>query len=189
MKKIDNLIETLTICHYEQPEIDLAVTRMKRFLEQEKKISGKVLLERARRIRPVIHLDNDGKPLNSPLEDCFYRGKPFKWLKSTANLKTSSYIWDIKPEDTKLDACGLQEEVRYKCYHTTGCLFKPSIAECLQQIPDVVNLDSIVAFELRIPDNVHLMYEDALSMHISTVILYSGAMPAEVLNYPIGAAQ
>jgi hypothetical protein len=95
------------------------------------KISNEELAELAKRIRPVVRKESDGRP--------FY-------IKADSDLRRLSYLWDVKYEE---EAKGLFEFATITTLHTYGYygMFKPSVAEVIAQIPPDYR-DRVVAFEI-----------------------------------------
>lgn len=134
------------------------------------KITDEELLKRYQKIKPIV----------------IYNGEKY-YLRdfSLKELRSTNYIYEIN-EETIGEKVNENELIELKgedfsCIHSYGyySLFKPSIAEVLAQINDLV-LPFVVAFEIiKQPRTSADFYNDGISkivfnngFHISTVRLY-----------------
>lgn len=92
------------------------------------KIDKDVLKKRSKRIRPVVE----------------FKGKK-RFIKRVDIFKTS-FVWDPKRRKKAKKLKPLQDVVTYHTWAWYGA-FKPTIGECLAQIPEDI-LDKVVAFEI-----------------------------------------
>ncbi len=84
------------------------------------------LLARYRRIKPIVSID-----------ELYYYLKRY----NVSMMRNQSYLWNAdKDIRSQVDMTGAETIAEFPCYHTYGYvgLFKPSIAEVLQQFPDDV---------------------------------------------------
>ena len=82
------------------------------------------LLARYKRIKPIVYY-----------QELYYFLKRY----SAEMMRNESYIWNIKKDiRAQVDMTDVKTIAEFPCYHTYGWygLFKPSIAEVLQQFPD-----------------------------------------------------
>ena len=129
-------------------------------------ISKEELISRYERIKPVVKYDQKRYFLTNFSED---------------ELTKSSYLWMIKErlgEEFDITKYSPMPEYDFECIHKYGSpnFFKPSIAEVLAQISDLV-LDSVCAFEIiEKPENVTDLYRNKIAFdngfHTSIVRLY-----------------
>lgn len=139
------------------------------------------LLERARRIKPLVRVQKGDlsarKKTSGEFSDtdllCFC---------TPCDIRRRSYLYDFTPK--KIVRCKgrpLQVPPREKvgeftCYHNTGDFYgilMPSVDEVLQQIPSDIDWLEVDAFELTFPSlNFREVYDGVLDRHVSNVILY-----------------
>lgn len=99
------------------------------------------LLARYRRIKPIVFY-----------QELYYYLKRY----NAKMMRNQSYIWnierDIRTQADMSDAITLAE---FPCYHTYGWygIFKPSIAEVLQQFPDEVLEEANAFYMTSTPNN------------------------------------
>ena len=82
------------------------------------------LLARYRRIKPIVSING-----------IYYYLKRY----NVDMMRCQSYLWNIdKDIRGQVDMTGVETIAEFPCYHTYGNveLFKPSVAEVLQQFPD-----------------------------------------------------
>lgn len=123
------------------------------------KISNERLAELLARIRPVVR--QDGEP----------------WYIKPVDPRNIAYTWDPTPTKKATDLVPLKT---VRTLHTYGYhgMFKPSIAECLAQMPDDV-AETAVAFEIvdspQTADDLNRERE-ALNegFHVAQTTFYSG---------------
>ena len=105
------------------------------------KVSKEVLTERAKKVRAVVE---------------FGRKKHFI---QEQNIFTTAYTWEPKKAGKANGLVPLQDVKTYHTWTYYG-FFKPTIAECLAQIPDEI-FDQVVAFEIiRGPESADDFNED-----------------------------
>lgn len=126
-------------------------------LIQIPKISDDRLNELYARIKPVVEFDG----VKHYIRKC--------------HLRTTAYTWDAKK--TKA-APALKELLAIRTYHTYGYhgFFKPSIAECIAQIPNDV-IDQVTEFEIvKRPLEAKDLNEEKRALnagfHVATTVLY-----------------
>lgn len=129
-------------------------------------ISNEELLERYKRIKPIVEIEGTKYFLRDFKED---------------ELRNISFIWNAKEEKKEpVDVQKIKpiENRDFKCIHKYGYygLFKPSIAEVLAQIPER-DLQLVCAFEIiESPENTRDFAKHQIEFdngyHVSKVRLY-----------------
>ena len=146
----------------------------------EKKLPKEKALELAKRIRPVMSQNENGRLCvdNHPTY-------PKYWVNG-CKIYHQSYTFAANTTFYS-KATDLEPIAQITTYHRCGhpLLLKPSVYEVLYQIP-VDLLDDVVAFELYAPtSSVFDIYSDDIERHALTCILYKGTMPEDIKNEPI----
>ena len=120
--------------------------------EEKKKIilpqlSDEELWERYKHIKPVAKKDN-----------LFYHLKVY----NIEMLRHQSFIWNGKDElREQINPKDIEELDDFSCYHTYGYygLFKPTIAEVLQQFPDELLDEANAFYMLKYPESMQDLKE------------------------------
>lgn len=146
----------------------------------EKKLTKENALELAKRIRPVMSMDESGKfSISNDPEN------PKYWV-SGCKIYGQSYTF-AAGEKVYGKAEKLEPVAKITTYHVAGhpLFLKPSVYEVLYQIPTEL-VDKTVAFELYAPSSsVYDIYNDEIGRHALTCILYTGEMPEHIKDEPI----
>lgn len=105
-------------------------------------ISDEELLERYNQIKPV-----------------FSEEKLYWYLRrySLEQIRNQSYLWNAhKDKEEQFDMANAETIAEFSCYHTYGYygMFKPSIAEVLQQFPDFALKDANAFYMYDSPDDM-----------------------------------
>ena len=145
-------------------------------LEYLKRILPKeTALELAKRIRPVMSMDENGKfSVATTPNDSKYWVDGCKIFNQSYTFKAGETVYEKAEQLTQI--------ATIKTYHTCGhpLLLKPSVYEVLYQIPAEL-LDKVVAFELYAPElSAYDLYDDNLERHVLTCVLYTGNIPQSV---------
>jgi len=107
------------------------------------RITDDELLARYTRIKPIVSY-----------QELYYYLK----LYNVDMMRNQSYIWDLKNSiSEQIDMTDAKTIAEFSCYHTYGYygLFKPSIAEVLQQFPDEILEEANAFYMTSEPKNEH----------------------------------
>lgn len=110
-------------------------------------ISDDELLARYRRIKPIVNE-----------EELYYYLKIF----NLDQIRDMSYLWSAHEDKRELvDMASFKTIAEFSCYHSYGYygLFKPSIAEVLQQFPDDVLSEANAFYMFEKPSTMHDLNE------------------------------
>ncbi len=152
-------------------------------------MSEEELVRRAKKIKPLVRVDEEGRLLEAGEDD---KGAMLVYVKPS-NIH-QSYLYSFSPEEDvvcdddgeQIMVEGLKEVARFICYHRYGGYYmflRLGVDEVLQQIPEDINIDEISAFEIKFAsDQLKEIYNTAVDRHVSTVILYgiAGGLPEVV---------
>ena len=137
------------------PDVDEAM--FKELLTGKRELSDKQIADLLKRVKPVVRRNGS-----------LYYIKP-------VDPRGVSFIWD--PKTTK-KATDLSEVGKINTLHTWGYygLFKPSLAEVLEMIPED-QIENCKAFETIGPDDVHDLNRQWAAVdggyHVAVTILYT----------------
>lgn len=150
-----------------------------------KKLPHDVLIELARRIKPVMPFKNKKRVHVSAEQE--HDGS--LWWLQNCDIRNASFTWEGKRE---APAKNLTPLCVIPTWHNCGYIgfFKPSIEEVLVQIPKELRAQ-VVAFETEIIEpninnwvkGVHVDYDNY--QHIARTILFTGEMPSELQSRPV----
>ena len=124
-------------------------------------ITDDELLERYKNIKPIVSY-----------EQAYYYLKKF----NVDKMRNQSYIWNLEKDIRDLvDMTSAETIAEFTCYHTYGYpgLFKPSIAEVLQQFPDDILEESNAFYISSYP-------ETANDLNLQSEILNAGCHQSTV---------
>ena len=110
-------------------------------------ISDEELWERYKRIKPIVKNDN-----------LYYYLK----TNSIEMLRNQSFLWNAKEELREhINSDTIEEIDEFSCYHTYGYygLFKPTIAEILEQFPDELIEDANAFYLSQFPNSIQELNE------------------------------
>ena len=119
------------------------------------------LLERYMKIKPIVSY-----------QEAYYYLKKF----NVDKIRNQSYIWNLEKDIRGIvDMTGAKTVAEFTCYHTYGYpgLFKPSIAEVLQQFPDNALEEANAFYISSYP-------KDANDLNLQSEILYAGCHQSTV---------
>lgn len=117
------------------------------------------LLARYRRIKPIVSID-----------EVYYYLKRY----NVSMMRNQSYLCNVdKNIRTQVDMMGAEVIAEFSCYHTSGCFFKPSIAEVLQQFPDEVLNEANAFYMTSSP-------ETAFDLNMQSEIINAGCHQSTV---------
>lgn len=150
-----------------------------------KKLPKDVLIELARKIKPVMPFKNKKRVCITNPDG--HSGSLW-WLKN-CDIRKESFICDAKqeiPAENLIPLCVIPT------WHDCGFIgiFKPSIEEVLVQIPAELR-EQVVAFETEMVEtdvnnwvkDVHVDYKNY--QHIARTVLYAGEMPFQLQSRPV----
>lgn len=177
-----------------QEKISNEADRISAMLDEADEMSEKELLRRARQIKPLVRVAEDGcavfNPQNASAKQFFV--KPTDITDSfTFSFTMDKIVKDDNGEPLSVEVCGLYQIAQFICYHRYGGFYgilQPSTDEVLKQIPKQFPLDDIAAFDVVFPTNdVSACYNRELDVHVSLVTVYGmrRSLPEQIKNQDV----
>ena len=169
---------------------------LKKMLLLAEKIPTAILIQRAKRIKPLVRIRHNAV---QHCEKVFDIDEDTDLLVFTTLYNIGeSYLYNFKDEKhivkhirRPLIPQNLQKVGEFTCYHrfeNPQNDFSPLAEEVLRQLPKDIDMDKIDAFELRFDsDDPDDLYDMLLNRYESTVVLYSlpNGLPTQIKQQPV----
>lgn len=142
-----------------------------------------LIISLARRIRPLVRVDKNGKVcyFGGPDEN---PGSELYWAEPVDIIEAS---FNYAPVPVALDIYGLCKVLEITTYHHASCrpFPNPTTEEVLRQMP-IELADKVVGFEIFIPyDKIAESYDEILNLNRFRTIFYAGKLPANIARQAI----
>lgn len=179
-KKLEKFQRRLKLHALTESEKENYLAIERKILDSER-LPVSQLLERAKRIKPLVRLQKGDISARVKTSGEFSESDLLCFC-TPCDIRERSYLYDFTPKKIvrykgKPLLVPPREKVgEFTCYHETGDFYGmllPSVDEVLQQIPNDIDWLEVDAFELTFSSlNFFEVYDGVLDRHISNVILY-----------------